>query len=142
MLAVTGVIALMFGLLGYGGQLISSIDFQLAQRLGLQEKDEDTEPLYRRLELNTARWDLAVLWTLPVAGLLIILDHSWWPYLALISGGVFVDAGGREIAKLLGLRRQGVRVGGGSELRLALGFLTVMIVTGLWVAVYGLLEFA
>jgi hypothetical protein len=64
-LTVTGIVCLVFGLLCFIGQLISVINFDLAQQLGLQERDEATEPLYRQLELNTARWDLAVLWMLP-----------------------------------------------------------------------------
>ena len=68
MRVVLGIAALLVGLLGLVGQLISAIDFQLAQKLGLQEKDEETDHLYRHLELNTARVDVLVLWTLVVAG--------------------------------------------------------------------------
>ncbi len=84
--------------IGYIGQLILTVNFPLAQRLGLQEKPENTDPLSNRLELMTARWDLAVLWIPPLAGLLILLDHAWWPAACLIAGGVHFDAGGREWA--------------------------------------------
>ena len=37
------------------GQLLSVVDFRRAQRLGLQERDEDSDALFRYLERNTAR---------------------------------------------------------------------------------------
>lgn len=114
----------------YVGQLVSSVNFRLAQRLGLQEKAEEVDPLFSRLELGTARWDVLSLWTVPVAGVLMLMDHSWWPYLALIGGGVFVDAGGREAVKLLGLRGHGVRVGARSDFRLAMGVFTLLAMVG------------
>jgi hypothetical protein len=142
MLIAMGIVALLFGLLVFVGQFISTVNFPLAQRLGLQEKDDSTEPLHRRLELNTARWDLAVFWILPLAGILMLLDHSWWPYLALIAGGILIDTAGRETAKLLGLREQGVRVGTSQEVRQFQGFFGLMAVIGLWLAIYGLVDLA
>jgi hypothetical protein len=135
MLIVTGIIALLVGLLALG-QLISVVDFELAQQLGLQEKADETDPLFRRLELNTAWWDQVVLWLLPLAGVLMLMDHSWWPYVALVAGGVYVDAAGREAAKWLGLGSEGIRTGAEKAVRVAMGAFSVMFVTGLWVIVY------
>lgn len=104
-----GLLALIVGTVGVVGQMVSAVDFRLAQRLGFQEQDEGTDPLYRRLELNTARWDVFVIWTLPVAGILMLLDHPWWPFAALLAGGITLDAGGREVVKILGARAAGVR---------------------------------
>ena len=30
------------------------------------------------------------------AGLLMLWDHPWWPFAALVAGGVYIDAAGRE----------------------------------------------
>jgi hypothetical protein len=133
-----GIVALIVGLVGFFGQLISAIDFRLAQRLGLQEKDEGTDRLYRHLELNTARVDLLVLWTIILAGVLMIVDHSWWPWVALVAGGVHVDAGIREIGKIRGLVAEGVRVGTPVEARLGIGFLAFVSVVGLALVAYAL----
>jgi len=130
MLLVMGLVCVVIGALFYAAQLISSINFALAQRLGLQEKAEHADPLVSRLELRTVRWDLFSLWTVPVAGILMLLDHSWWPYGGLIGGGVYVDAGGREAAKYLGLSAHGVGVGTPNELRLAIGVFASLIVIG------------
>ena len=133
-----GILALLVGSLGLVGQLISAIDFRLAQKLGLQEKDDETDHLYRQLELNTARVDVLVLWTLVVAGALMVIDHSWWPWMALIAGGVHLDAGLREIAKGRGLTTEGIRVGSPTEVRLGIGFLTLLAAVGLTLIVYTL----
>ena len=131
MTTALGIVALLIGSFGIVGQLISALDFGLAQRLGLQEGDDETDPLHRRLELSTARWDLFVLWTLPLAGVAMILDTSWWPWVALLAGGISVDTGGRESFKWLGLRAERVRIGSERETRLGFAFLSLMVVVGL-----------
>jgi len=98
----------------------------------LQEKNDETEPLFRRLELNTARWDLYILWTLPAAGALMLVDHAWWPYLALVAGAVWVDTAGRETAKILGLGKHGVKTGSAKEARLFFCFMGLMALIGVW----------
>ena len=122
-----GIVAFAVGSLVIVGQLISAVDFELAQRLGLQEGDAGADPLHRRLELSTARWDLLVLWTLPAAGVAMLIDTRWWPWLALVAGGSYVDAGGREACKILTLKAEGVRVGTIQETRNLLGFHALMV---------------
>lgn len=136
MRVVLGLVALVVGLVGVAGQFVSVVDFPLAQRLGFQEKADGTDALYIRLESNTARWDLMVLWTLPVAGVLMLLDHRWWPAFELLAGAVTLDTGGREAAKILGLRAAGVRVGEERETRIGLGFLVAMAGIGLVLAAH------
>jgi hypothetical protein len=80
------------------------------------------------------------LWTLPVAGILMLIDHWLWPYAAMIGGGTFVDAGGREAVKVYGLREQGVRTGSQPEYRLVMGVFIYMIVIGCLAIGSGLLE--
>jgi hypothetical protein len=137
-LVVTGVICVLFGLIGFVGQLISSVDFRLAQKLGLQETDAQTDPLHRHLELNAARWDLAVLWVLPLAGCLMLLGHAWWPFVALVAGGISVDTTGRECVKILGLREHGVKTGSKKETRLYFGFMALKLLIGVWCIAYSL----
>lgn len=132
MMTAAGIVCVVFGSIVLIGQFVSTIDFSLAQKLGLQEGDADTDPLFRRLELNTARWDLFVLWTLPVAGVLMLVDHAWWPYMALAAGGVHVDTAGRETAKVLGLRKHGVRTGSARDAHIFYWFVGLMLLTGLW----------
>lgn len=115
MLLFFGWIFLVIPGLLVAGQLVSVINFPLAQRLGLQEKAGTSDPLKLRAELYTARWDLPTLIWLPAAGALMLLEHAWWPYLCLVGGAVFIDAAGREAAKVLSMKAEGVRVGTPAE---------------------------
>ena len=142
MQVVLGVICILFGGFGWLGQLISGIDYQLAQKLGLQEKDEGTDPLYRLAEMNTARWDAFVLWTLVGAGILMLADHPWWPWVSLIAGAIYLDAAGREVAKWISLRRAGVSVGSPRDIRVAAFFFSAMAAIAVWVIVYALWSLA
>lgn len=128
---VVGLLWVTVGLMLFVGQVNSVVSFPLAQRLGLQEDPKTADPLSSRLELMTARWDIALLWLPPIAGLLILLDHPWWPAVSLIAGGIYVDTGGREWAKVQGLKTQGVPAGSAKEqmiMKVTYGF---FIVTGI-----------
>jgi hypothetical protein len=114
----------------YAGQVISVADRPLAERLGLQEDPDTVDQVYRRDTAGTAVWDVLTMWTLPAAGLLMILAHPWWPYLALVGGAVYVDTGGRQAIKLLGYRREGIRVGTPRAVSVALGAYAVFLVLG------------
>ena len=133
---VLGIICLLFGGFGWIGQAISAMNYRFAQRLGLQEKSDETDPLYRRAEINTAKWDSFVLWTLPVAGILMLMNHPWWPYLSLIAGGIYLDSAGRETAKYSSLRKEGIRTGSQADVRVAGIFFSVMAIIAIWLILY------
>ena len=84
----------------YIAQLISSIDFKLAQQLGIQENPEETDSILQTAERYTALWDLVTLGWLPLAGLLMILDNPYWPVVGLIGGAIYFDTSVREAAKV------------------------------------------
>ncbi len=134
---ILGIAWITAGTLLYAGQFISIVNFPLAQRLGLQEDTDTADPLSSQLELMTARWDIVLLWIPPVAGLLLLLDHVWWPLACLIGGGVYMDAGGREWAKIHGLAAQGVPIGSAREsfvMKVTYGFFIVTGLTGVVLA--------
>ncbi len=133
---ILGLVCVLFGALGWIGQTISAINFPLAQKLGLQEKSEDTDPLYRMAELNASRWDAVVLWSIIAAGILMLIDHTWWPYVSLVASGIYLDTAGREAAKYLSLLEGGVKTGTAKETRTALSFYGIMAVISLWLMVY------
>jgi len=108
---VIGWILILFGGGLYLAQLISSINFSLAQRLGIQEKPETADILFQRSERYTAYWDLVTLLWLPLAGVLMVIDHSWWPVMSLLGGAIYFDTAGREAVKNLSFQHQGLKVG-------------------------------
>jgi len=127
-----------FGVIGWVGQLISALHFEFAQKLGLQEKDEGTDPLYRSGERHAARWDALVLWPLIAAGVLLALDHDGWPPMALVAAGIYLDAAGREAAKIASLRKGGVQVGTPGNIRVQKICFIVMAVMAAWLITYTL----
>jgi UDP-sugar pyrophosphorylase len=61
----------------------------------------------------------------------MILDHHWWPAVALAGGSALIHAGGRELAKHLSLKTGGVTVGSQSESLVIIVPFVIMIVLGL-----------
>ena len=135
---VLGIICILFGGFGWSGQLLSGINYPLAQKLGLQEKSEGTDPLFQRLEINSARWDSLVLWTFLASGVLMLTNNPWWQYFSLIAGGIYLDAVGREVAKLLSLSQEGVKIGNSKDLRIAIIFFSIMFIIAIWTIAYSL----
>jgi hypothetical protein len=82
-------------------RLVSVVDFELAQRLELQEKSTRPGALFSRLDRNTPS-NITVLWTAVPVAILMLAGHSWWPWLAVAAGGIHLDTGGRELASSTG----------------------------------------
>lgn len=121
-------------------QLVSSLNFSLAQKLGLQEKPLTADPLLIRAERYTAYWDLVTLIWLPVAGVFMVINHPWWPLISLIGASIYIDAAGREAAKNLSFRHEGIKVGTEKEQKLFFATYIVMAIIGLFLIIYSLLE--
>ena len=111
MQSIIGTLMLIFGGFLYIVQVISSLNFPLAQRLGIQEDPKATAPLLQRAERYTAYWDLLTLIWFPFAGLLMLLDHPLWTLMALAAGSIYLDAAGREAVKNLSFRHAGLATG-------------------------------
>ena len=87
LLAGTLVLVIGFGF-HWLGQLLSVINWDLATRLGLQEKS--MPPEYRVYEHGIAVADIAVGWIYGVAGLGLLFNASWAYTLAWIPGAILV----------------------------------------------------
>jgi hypothetical protein len=129
------VLIILPGLL-YAGQIISSINFPLAQKLGLQENPAESDHLLQRAERYTAYWDLLTLGWLPLSGVLMLVNHSSWPLFALFGGAVYLDTAGREAAKILSFKHHGIRIGPPKQHRLFFSTYIIMAVLGIVVVVY------
>lgn len=135
-----GWVLLLFGGTLYVAQMISSFNFSLAQRLGVQEKAEYTDLLLQRSERYTAYWDLVTLVWLPLAGILMIINHEWWPIMSLLAGAIYLDASGREAAKNLSFKHEGIRVGGDKVQRVFFMFYIAMAVIAIVIISYSVLQ--
>lgn len=126
-----GIIIVLLGLACWGGQAVSLIAPAKAADLTITEAEVNVEPAYWADIRGEALWDVLTLWTLPVAGVLLMLDHAWWPYLGLVGGGMYVYFAGRGILTRLEMQRRGLRIGTPQNVKTAYLFLTVWGVAGL-----------
>jgi hypothetical protein len=112
-----GVVVLLAGLTGWLGQTFALLWPRTAGRLGITELESEVDPVFFADVRGEAAWDVLVLWTLPLAGLLLVLDVRSWAYFGLVGGGMYVYFAGRGIAQRVSMRRRGVRAGTPAGLR-------------------------
>ncbi|RDH82828.1 MAG: hypothetical protein DIZ80_11185 [endosymbiont of Galathealinum brachiosum] len=122
----------------YLAQIISSVNFRLAQRLGIQEKPEFTDKILQRSELYAAYWDLVTLVWLPLAGVLMIFNHEWWPIISLIGGAIYLDTSGREAAKNISFRHEGIKVGTDKQQKLFFASYIIMAIIAIVLISYSI----
>jgi len=125
-----GWILLILGGLLFLAQVISSVNFGLAQRLGIQESPEESDTLLQTAERYVAYWDLITLGWLPLAGILMIFDHAWWPIVALLGGAIYFDTSGREAAKNISFKKEGIRLGNEKQQKVFFASYILMAVIG------------
>lgn len=126
-----GIVIVVLGLVAWGGQTISWLAPEAAVRWSLTEAEATVEPVYWADIRGEALWDLSTLWTLPVAGILLLLDIDAWSSFGLVGGGIYLYFAGRGILTRLELRRRGFRIGDPANVRLGLVMLGVWGVVGL-----------
>ncbi|MES9965399.1 MAG: hypothetical protein ABW116_17865 [Candidatus Sedimenticola sp. 20ELBAFRAG] len=138
MQSILGWILVIFPGILFLGQVISSVNFPLAQKLGLQEDPDQSDPILQRAERYTAYWDLFTLVWMPVSGFLMIANNPAWPIISLFAGGIYLDTAGREAAKILSFKHEGVRLGSHRQQRLFFATYVVMALLAMVVIVYSL----
>ena len=126
---IWGAILIIFtGILCWLGQVINASSPTLAARLGLTEPESDVDPTYFVDGRGEAIWDALILWTLPVAGILLILNSPWWVYFGLVGGGMYLYFAGRMLVVRLAMQRHGIRIGKPETVKL---YNAVLILWGL-----------
>ena len=135
---ILGWILIIFPGILFLGQLISSLNFSLAQKLGLQENPAETDLLLQRAERYTAYWDLVTLCWLPVAGVLMVLNVSVWPIVSFFGATIYLDASGREAAKFLSFKHEGIRIGPPRQQRFFFATYIIMAILAIVVIAYSI----
>ena len=121
-----GVILIIFTLLlCWLAQSITLLAPQLAVKLTLTEQETEVDKAFYADVRGEAIWDTLILWTLPITGILLILDNALWAYFGLIGGGSYLYFAGRGIATRISLQRRGIRIGAPGMLKLYYVFLTI-----------------
>jgi len=136
---ITGWLLIIFPGILFIGQIISSVNFTLAQRLGLQEDPNETDPLLQRAEKYTAYWDLVVLGWLPLSGILMVINNPVWPLVAFFGSAIYLDTAGREAAKILSFKHEGIRIGSTKQQRFFFATYIIMAVISIVILGYSLM---
>ena len=122
---VWGLLVVVVALIGWLGQLVSWLAPDTAVRLTLMEAEADVEPVYWADIRGEAMWDSLVLWTLPLAGLLLMMAEPRWAIFGLVGGSAFLYFAGRGILTRAAMQRRGFRIGATQNVRLGYTFLAV-----------------
>ena len=120
-----GTILTVISSIGWLGQLISAANPILAARIGLIEPEADVDPTFYADIRGEAYWDSAILWMLPVAGVLLLLNNPVWVYFGLIGGGMYLYFAGRGIVVRRLMQRRSIRIGKPDSLKVIYIFLTL-----------------
>ncbi len=125
---IWGLILIVFSLIGWLGQVISLISPKVGAELGVCEPESDVDSVYWADIRGEALWDSLILWTLPVAGILMLLDNPLWTYFGLVGGGMWLYFAGRAVLTRTNMQRRGIRIG--TQKTLAINY-TFIIIWGL-----------
>jgi hypothetical protein len=126
---IWGVILILFTLiLCWLGQVINASSPALAAKIGLAEPEADVDPTYFVDGRGEAIWDALILWTLPVAGILLLLDNPAWAYFGLVGGGMYLYFAGRMLIVRQMMRRHDIPIGKPETIKL---YSVVLILWGL-----------
>jgi hypothetical protein len=108
---IWGAILTIFSLLGWLGQAITALSPKMATKLGLTEPESEVDPTFYADVRGEAIWDTIILWTLPVAGIMLLLNNTLWAHFGLVGGGMYLYFAGRGILVRLTMQRRGIRIG-------------------------------
>ncbi len=128
---IWGIVVLIVSMIGWVGQAITAFAPQLAVKLGVTEPEAGVDPLFHADVRGEAYWDVLTIWTLPVAGLLLILGSDAWAYFGLVGGGMYVYFAGRGIFVRRMMQQRGMRIGKPDAVRTTMTFLAVWGVIGI-----------
>jgi len=122
---IWGAILTIFSLLCWVGQSISAFSPKVAASLGLTEPESDVDPTFCADIRGEAIWDTIILWTLPVAGILLMSNNILWVYFGLVGGGMYLYFAGRGITVRMSMQRHGIRIGMPGTLKVVYVFLSL-----------------
>jgi hypothetical protein len=108
---IWGIVLIIFGLLAWVGQTITAVAPNIAAKWGLSEHESEVDPSFWADVRGEAIWDTITLWTMPITGILLLLNRPLWAYFGLAGGSVYLYSAGRGILTRLAMQRRGIRIG-------------------------------
>ena len=128
---IWGIFITLISLIAWIGQVITLFSPELAAKLGVAESESEVDPAFAADFLAEAAWDTFILWTLPAAGILLILDNYMWPYFGLIGGGIYLYFSGRNIIQRIFMTKRGIRIGTLANVKAAYMFCSLWGISGI-----------
>ncbi len=122
---IWGILLTIISALGWLGQVMTTFWPETAVKWGLTESETEVDPTFYADMRGEAFWDTAILWTLPVAGVLLILNNQLWPYFGLIGGGMYLYFAGRGIIVRRVMQQRNIHIGTLDSLKVAYTFLAL-----------------
>ena len=127
-----GIVLVIFTLvMGWLMQVIVTIAPSFASKYGLIEAESEVDPTFLVDAKGEALWDSLSLWTLPVAGILLLLDNAYWAYFGLVGGGMYVYFAGRGVVVRRMMQSRGIKLGNPDTLKLFYDFLILWGLVGI-----------
>ena len=122
---IWGVILISVTLKCWIGQIIIAFSPKVAAKNRITEPESDVDPTFFKDMRGEAIWDTLSLWTLPIAGILLIINNNLWTYFGLIGGGMYLYFVGRTITSNLILHRNEINIGRSKKLKVKIMILTL-----------------
>ncbi len=102
-----GFVVVALSVVCWGGQAVSWLAPATAVRFSLAEGEDTVDPTFFADVRGEALWDTLTLWTMPVAGVLLIADNAAWTYFGLVGGAMYLYFAGRGVFTRITMRRRG-----------------------------------
>jgi hypothetical protein len=119
-------------LLCWGGQVIVLVAPERATRLGLIEDEAEVEAAFQADARGEALWDVATLWSMVVAGVLLAVGAEAWAYFGLAGGGAYLYFAGRGVVVRRTMVNRGLKIGTPENVRVGI---IALVVWGVMAAV-------
>ncbi len=130
MITAIGIIVIVVGLLVFIGQALSFFAPDLATKTGLNSPEEDIDQTLYIIETKAnGLSDILLTWMFPLSGLLMILNHPAWPFLALVGSGVYLYFACLTIFCRYFLQRHGKKAGSPKDVNVAYVFSVIWILS-------------
>ena len=122
---IWGIILVSVTLKCWIGQIIIAFSPKVAVKIRIAEPESELNPTFFADMHGEAIWDTIILWTLPFAGILLIINNPLWTYFGLVGGGMYLYFVGRGIASSLTMQRRGINIGRSKKLKVKYIILTL-----------------
>ncbi len=123
----------------FGGQLLSVINWDLAVKLVIQEKESECDPFNIPNEKGIAVIDTLLSWAIPLACALYFINNSNWVYLGLIGGSIAVYQFGIMVFPRIFLQKYKMRIGSANSVKFVYIFAPLWGLAGLFMIIFSIM---